>query len=416
MKKFLATLIFSLGLMNFACAAGDTRGNAEIEPPKKLSASVDAFSRKYFATLDHNENIFYSPYGIHAALSILANGATGDTREEILAAIDEKNLAELNKYHKIFSAFVEKNYRDKNLFMESNLLLIDKKICGRGLNNDFQRVVTGIYRSDVREADFSGNIGGEKEKISRWVSEKTAGFIPNYNSIATSTTETDLLNVVYFKGVWRHPFRKNMLVKRDFTNRDGSKVKIDIMRRSFLEEIPFYCVDDKFKGIILPYSANAAMYLILPADEDALNVAELWNAEEISYRENFINNLSKTPPFDGYVDVHLPKCELDIENNLVESFKAIGLEKSFSDGAEFFKIVNETQLKIGNAQHRAKILVDEEGTKAAAVTEIAMIETSAPPPTERPQCVSFYAERPFLFMIRDIKSGVMLFSGVVNQL
>ena len=179
MKKFLALLICMLSLSRVACAG-----------------ISDDFCWKYFATLNRNENIFYSPYGINAALSILANGASGDTRQEILNALDADNVAALNDAHKNFSAIVAKTYGGESLFMESNLLLIDKKISGRGLNQDFQSVVTDVYNSEVRTADFAGNLAGEKEKISRFVNDKTNGFIANYNSIATAATLTDLLNVV----------------------------------------------------------------------------------------------------------------------------------------------------------------------------------------------------------------------------
>ena len=187
-----------------------------------------------------------------------------------------------------------------------------------------------------------------------------------------------------------------------------------MMRDVFDREIS-YCEDDKFKGIELPYGANAAMYLILPTNDADLDVADAWNNQTLSYRADFLDGLKNSPKFKGEVVVRLPKFELDIENNLVESFKAIGLEKSFSNAAEFFNIVKNTSLKIGNVQHRAKIKVDEQGTEASAVTEIAMLETTATPNFKPPRRVYFIAERPFLFVIRDVQSGVILFAGVVNK-
>ena len=396
-----------LGLSGVGCAAAEP---IDIEPARNLSTSVDEFCWKYFATLDRKENIFYSPYGINAALSILANGATGDTLKEILFALEADNLENLNDGHKNFSAFVAKNYDN---FAEANLLLIDKKFIGRGLDKNFKRVVNDVYKSDVREANFSGDVDGEKQKISRWVSEKTKNFIPNYKSIATANTVTDLLNVVYFKGKWAIPFKARNTAPQNFRNCDGSIKEVDMMNEVFDDKIAYFENDD-FKAIKLPYNANAAMYLIMPRDDKVLNVAELWN--DYAARADFLNSLSKISTFGGKVVVRLPKFELDIENNLVENFKAMGIEKSFSDAAEFFNIVKDTSLKIGNAQHRAKIKVDEQGTKAAAVTEITMLETTATPNFEPPRRVYFIADRPFLFLIRDIESDVTLFAGVVNKL
>lgn len=407
MKKFFTAVIFMLTLSSIACAGA--------EPARNLATSVDAFCWKYFATLDKDENIFYSPYGINAALSILANGASGDTRKEIFHALEADNVENLNDGHKNFSERVEKNYGGENIFAEANLLLVDKKIVGRGIDKNFRSVVNDVYKSDVREANFSGNADAERQKISRWVADKTGGFIPNYDSLANADTLTDLLNVVYFKGKWAIPFKARNTAAKDFTNRDVSKSTVDMMNRVFKERIA-YRADDKFKGIKLPYTANAAMYLILPVDDAALNVAELWNNETFSYRADFLDALNKSYAFDGDVVVRLPKFELDVENGLVESFKAVGIERAFTNSAEFFNIVKDTSLKIDNAKHRAKVKVDEQGTEAAAVTEITMLETTAMPPSKPPRRVYFLAERPFLFVIRDVESNVTLFAGVVNKL
>lgn len=412
MKKFLATVIFMLSLINVACAEEHV---IEYEPARNLSTSVDEFSWKYFATLNRKENIFYSPYGINAALSILANGASGDTLKEILFALSADNVEALNNEHKRFSNHVEKTYGDENILMESNLLLIDKKVIGNGLNEDFKGVVNDVYKSDVRQADFTGDLDGEKQKISQWVSDKTVGFIPNYKSVATDDTLTDLLNVVYFKGKWAMPFKAQDSHKENFKNLDGETPTVDMMNKVFKDEIS-YRESDKFKGIKLPYSEGVAMYLILPVDDDALNIAELWNEESFSYRAGFIKALSFSDEFKGKVVVRLPKFELDIENSLVDNFKAMGIKKSFTDAAEFFNIINGAPLKIGKTNHRAKLKVDEQGTEASAVTEIEMLVGAAPPSGSEPKTVYFIADRPFLFLIRDTESGVTLFTGVVNNL
>ena len=411
MKKFLAAVIFMMSLSSFACAANES---ADVNPPTELAAGVNDFCWKYFATLNRDENIFYSPYGIDAALSILVNGADGDTLRELLTALHAENVDALNDGHKKFSAYAAENYRGENIFVSSTLLLIDQKIIGRGLDKNFKRVVTDVYKSDVRTADFGGDIDGERKKISRHVSDKTAGFIPNYEPIVTAGTLTDLLNVVYFKGKWQFPFDAGLTERMDFTNRDGSKLTVDMMNATFKDEI-VYRADEKFCGIELPYGERAAMYLILPADDDALNVAERWNNQPPAYRENFLDGLSNSMPFDGKVIVRLPKFELDIENSLVANLKAIGIERAFTDAAEFFRIVKDAPLKISDAKHRAKVKVDESGTEAAAVTEISLVATSVAPGARPPKIAYFYAERPFVFVIRDVKSKVILFAGAVNK-
>ena len=390
-----------LSLMNVACA----------EPAQNLSTSVNEFCWKYFTTLKRDENILYSPYGIHAALSILANGASGDTQREILNVLGTDNLEALNDAHKNFAEFAAKNYENFGSF---NLLLINKKISKRGLEKNFKRVVNDVYKSDVREANFSGEYDSEAKKIAAWVRDKTNGFMENYYPIVTPESMTDSLNVIYFKGKWVTPFTTDYADNK-FTYVDGTTGTLATMSNVFKNKIT-YLADDKFKGVELPYSAGAAMYLILPADDAALNVAELWNAETFSYRENFLDALSNGNAFNGEVVVRLPNdTTFEFERGLVENFKAMGIQRAFTDDAEFFNIVKDTSLKISNAKHYAKINIDKEGTEAAAVTEITMVETTATPDFEPPRTVYFIADRPFIFVIRDVESKVILFAGVFNH-
>ena len=406
MKKFLIALMILLSLSSVGSA----------EPARNLATSVDAFCWKYFATLDKDRNIFYSPYGIHAALSIVANGASGDTLKEILNALEVDNVDALNDGHKNFAATIEKNYRDGNLFAESNLLLINKKLVKGGLDENFQRVLTNVYNSEVRKAPFTSSFDdAEAKKITRWVSDKTDGFIPNYYPLLLSNSLTDLLNVICFKGKWAIPFNTSSTVHKDFTNRAGEKSTVDMMSKVFKDAIA-YRADDKFKGIRLPYSTGAEMYLIMPVDDNALNVAELWNAETFSYRADFLDDLKNSYPFDGEVVVNLPKFGMSFQVVLSENLQDIGINRAFTDNAELFNIVKGMPLKINTAMHCARIEVDEEGTKAAAVTEITMVETTATPNPQPPRRVYFIAERPFLFVIRDVESNVTLFAGVANKI
>ena len=408
MKIFLTALIALIGMMNVACAAEVV----DDEPARNLSTSVNEFCWKYFATLDHSFNCVYSPYGIHVALSILANGATGDTRTEILHALEVDNVENLNDGHENFLATVEKNYRGENFFGSANLFLVNKKISGRGLEKNFRRTMTDVYKADVRTADFAGNVKAERKKISEFVNEQTNNFIPDYSPMVDANTLTDLLNVVYFKGNWKFPFDKRFTENQDFTNCDGTKFRIEMMQKTFDEKIAYFA-DEKFRGIKLPYTTGAVMFLILPADENALNVSELWINESTTYRENFLDALKKTPPFDGKVVVRMPNVGMEFDNSLNECFWKLGIKKAFTDDAEFFNVVNDTQLKISQANQRARIDINERGTIAAAVTEITMVGATAVP--EPPKIIHFDADRPFIFVIRDLESNVTLFAGATNH-
>lgn len=372
-----------------------------------LSTSVNGFSWKYFRTLNHSENIFYSPYSIAAALSLVANGATGETQREILTALNADSLETLNDGFKNFRTNAEKIYADANTLRDANLILVSKNFIGNGINPAFRNTADKVYGSEIRAADFRNNLAGEKKKITAWVDKITNHFLPNYQSLVTDATVVDLLNVVYFKGKWNFPFEKYATRDRIFTSKSGETASVPMMRQTFEEEIA-YAENDRYKGIALPYqNFRAVMYVILPKDETDLNIAD-------DFDESFIAQIDSAGIFDGKVDVILPKFELDIKNNLAEDLRAIGIKRAFTNGAEFSNIVRNVQLKISGATHQAKVKVDETGTEAAAVTEFTLETTSAAPRPVR--TVEFHADRPFIFVIRDVQSGVDLFAGAVNSL
>ena len=404
-------MIFLMSFSGVGCAAEKP---VDLNATKDLSVSVEKFCWKYFALRKYDENTFYSPYGIHAVLSILANGASGETRKEILNALEVASVETLNDGHKNFSALLEKNYHGENFLAEANLLCVDKKFGGNGLNENFKKIISDDYKSEVRTADFSGNADGEQKKIRRWVADKTKNFIRDYNSLASAATSIDILNVICFQGKWTIPFTPSQTLRNEFTNFDGSKGIAAMMSNVFKDTIK-YRADEKFKAIALPYSAGAAMYLILPADDDALNVCELWNAQSFEYRADFLNALKDSYPFDGEVVVRMPNISFTYENLGYQDFQNLGLKRLFTDDAEFFGIIKGTPLKLSNATQFCKLDINEHGTKAAAVTEVTMVETTAAHDFKPPRRVYFIANRPFILVIRDVESNVTLFAGAINQ-
>ncbi|MBR5914059.1 MAG: hypothetical protein IKZ58_06840 [Selenomonadaceae bacterium] len=413
-KKFFTLLIIALVI--FSMNAAIVFANKKGDEMKNLSDTVNNFSWEYYKTLDKTKNIFYSPYGIAAALSIIANGSTGDTQKEILSALSATSTENLNDSFKKFHENVAANYT-VNIFKESNLMLVNQNFIGNGINPTFKNVLTNVYGSEIRSADFNGNLEGEKEKISAWVDESTNHFIPKYQSSVTADTIVDILNVVYFKGEWEDKFEAAYTDKSDFTDINGNKSGVDMMSKTFDEKIPYY-EDEKYKAVALPYKKNdsdvtAAMYIILPRDDEALNIAESWGNESVDYRKDFLNNLDAAQIFDGEVILTLPKFEMDIKNSLKESLISMGIKCAFTNDAEFSDIIKNVQLKIDSITHQAKVKVDEQGTEAAAVTEINMIAGCAPMPKKS---LEFIVDRPFIFVIRDVPSGIDLFAGAVNEI
>ena len=413
LKKFIICVVIIMSMMSGCFAEED---NTE----SRLSDSVNEFGWKYFGTLNKDENIFYSPYSISTALTVVSNGAEGATQQEMLKTLSIDSLEGVNSSYERFRNHIEKNYKgDDRTLMDSNLILINSKYIDNGINSGYQKIVENTFKSTVREADFAGNLEGEKQKITKWVDDKTNHFMPNYRSIASAETIMDILNVIYFKGDWEMPFDHEYTRSEKFTNKNTSTTKVDMMYQAFKNELKYY-ENDKYKAIALPYkklngNIVTIMYLLLPIKSSDLDIAEDWNGESLEYKQTFLENIKKAPTFYGKVYVKLPKFELDIENPIVNNLKSMGIQKAFTNDAEFFKMVNNVPLKIDDVNHRAKIKVDETGTEAAAVTEVVMVDGTAAAPMH--EIVKyFYADRPFLFVIEDFESGVELFTGVVNKM
>lgn len=333
MKKFLAAVIFMLSLSNISCAATESADNP---PPKSFAASVNDFGWRYLATLNRDENIFYSPYGLDSLLSIIANGADGETRREILSALGVDDIDALNDAHKKFLESVEKNYCGDIFFVDYNFLLINKKIVERGINEDFRRVVTDVYKSDIQETDFNLSDAAERKKISDRVSEKTAGTIPDHYSIANPDTLADLSSIDFFRGMWKFPFDAKKTADMRFKNCDGTKSKLTMMNQTFDGKISYFA-DENFKGIELPYGDRAALYLILPADDKALDVVDRWLNQTPIYRENFLDTLETAPAFDGKVVVRMPKFFLENYLDTAQNFEAMGIKKSLHRRRRIFR-------------------------------------------------------------------------------
>ena len=372
---------------------------------------VNYFSWNYFSKLNHNENIFYSPLGIVTALSIIANGASGNTQSNILQALRVNNIEGLNMAFENFLRDIRINYRDGKKFFPSNLITIAQDFVTAPLNAEFKNIVEGVYNSDIRSADFKNNLEIVRPKISEWIDEKTEHFITNYNSQVTIDTLMNLLTVVYFKGDWDKPFIANDTHEENFHNVDKSKCKVEMMSKKFSDLR--YFTDKNYKAVELPYKKNfgqtiVAMYLIISEKEFTL---DSWINESIDYKENFLRSLMSADFKE--VKLKMPKFNLDIENRIKEILIAMGIDKIFNEDANFSNMIYNLHLKIDEINHRAKIKIDETGTEAAAVTESIMLLAMPP---QFSDVKEFYIDRPFAFVIRDINSGVDLFVGVVNNL
>ena len=231
-------------------------------------------------------------------------------------------------------------------------------------------------------------------------------MIPDYKSISNQMTRADLINAIYFYGEWALPFEAEDTREQSFYG-TGGETTVDMMSQGNVF-LPYLETDSGLRVLGFPYVRNGfEMDLIIgePGEDIAAAVK----------KENLPELLAA---LDGQEDtrietLQMPKFTMDITYpELAEALKGVGMKRAFSDAADFSNLAKN--LMISDVNHRAKLEVDELGSKAAAVTEVVMVEGAMILPEE--PAPEFIVDRPFFFVIRECDTGMILFAGHVNNL
>jgi serpin B len=257
------------------------------------------------------------------------------------------------------------------------------------------------YGAGLRVLDFAGAPEESSVTINEWVSEETEGRIENLipQGAIDSLTRLVLTNAIYFNAAWANPFGKGATQDGPFTLLDGGEVTVPMMRRA---ESFGYARGEGYQAVELPYDGREmSMVILLPerdgfeAFEDSLGAEQVQAiAEDLEY---------------GQVVLTMPKFEFDSGFSLNQALEAMGMPAAFSAGADFSGMTGSKDLFISDVLHKAFVSVDEEGTEAAAAT--AEVVKLVAKPVESPVAVTI--DHPFLFLIRDIETGAILFVGRV---
>jgi serpin B len=256
--------------------------------------------------------------------------------------------------------------------------------------------------------DFIGAADAERARINAWVEAQTEQRIRNLLQPphVTSATRLVLVNAVYFLGKWLHQF-EGWATRDAIFHVPGNAASVPTMHQV---ESFRYAEDARVQVLEMPYEGgDLAMTIALPRARDGLPAVEAALDEATLGR--WATALAARD-----VDVYLPRFEIrDAEIPLTEMLRAMGMSLAFdTTHADFTGIANgptaNERVAISAVVHRAFVKVDEEGTEAAAATAVAMVAGAAPPQNVEPPVV-FRADHPFLFMIRDVRSGAVLFLG-----
>ncbi len=409
MKKLMKTItalamtaLMVLGGTGTAYAAG----TAKQADTSAVSQSVNELNWKLFDKMTGEDNLFYSAYSIDSAFAMMDAGAKNNTKKQMEKVL---GISDIDAFLDQYNAYrTKKMPRTCKLNTANGIWINTDKIPINGINKGYQLKMKTKMGATVKVEPFTDNTSRE---VTQFVNKATEGFLPDYKSIVTPDMVMDLVNAVYFYGEWEKPFDTNDTNKQMFYGNAKPK-RVDMMH-AYNNEYR-YLDNGTFKAIQLPYQdGKIVMDVILPSGNGrANNVADLWTRTSAKNREAFLQNLDGAR-MEKIRTLALPKIELDqTTDSLPQILQSLGMTDAFGGNADFTGIA--PNLYIDSVRHRAKVSVDEKGTKAAAVTEIAVGLTAMAPEEER--YIDFIADHPFIFVIRDQSNGAELFTGAIHNL
>lgn len=359
------------------------------------------FTLKLFKELSgsvgNNKNLVASPLSVSMAVAMTSNGSNGQTLEGIRTAMEFNNFteAEINSYyHKLINKLPV-------LDPLATLQIANSIWYRKGFEAaaPFLQTNESNYDAVVEALDF--NSPSAIDKINGWVKDRTNGKIPTIIDEISSNDVMFLINAIYFKSNWKYRFDKNQTGKGDFYTTGAGAVQADFMKTTAILNIN---INGDVGIYELPYGNDKySMVILLPST--GKSVQEVINTVDTAKWQSWTGNLRKQT-----VDIYLPKFKFSYNVKLIPQLAKFGMGVAFGPDADFTRINPAGGLFINKVIHKAFIEVNEEGTEAAAATVVGIGLTSAPsgPLTVR-------IDHPFIFAIREMKTGLILFAGMVNN-
>lgn len=327
---------------------------------------------------EKQKNLTISPISIFLALSLVSNGASGETLKELLVLLDNKNLDEINEINsKLLSKIKEISSPEIANAIMTKLSPLPK----------FSKIAKDNYFSEIQP------LKGAKQ-INKWCDKKTHGKIKEIIDKVEDDIYMIILNAVYFKGEWEEQFKKELTTKKIFYNfnSDSNRKNVDMMK---ITKYFSYFEDSNLQAVKLPYKKDSMSALILLPKKD-LNINEF--VDLLDKDNEYIYSIIKNFKYNK-VNLELPKFEITYTKSLKEVLKNMGVKLAFEVKADFSNIRSQNDLMIDEIIHKTYLKVNEEGTEAAAVTMISMKLTSMAPQFE--MIYYMIVNRPFLFILRN---------------
>ena len=423
--KFLIAALL-LGSMLGACSSSESIEEAgepkyvnmyqEVKPVRLTAEQTvfandnNAFTLNFFQSLNgkmKNRSIVCSPLSITYVLSMVNDGATGTTEQELEQTLGfhKGGIQAVNDYCK--NLIDNLPHVDEKVQLNiANAIFVNDKY---QLRKQFQQDMSNYYDAKAEALDFSSpsTLG----RINGWCDEKTRGMIPTILERVDPRTVSYLLNAIYFKADWASMFEKNETREEVFTTPDG-ETRVPLMHQNVYMN---YLRNDQYAAVSIPYGNGQWMMTVMLPEDGKTTDDVISSLAASGWSTDFLKNPLREARRYA-VDLKLPRFETafdtDDAGGLIELLMGMGIRRAFDgNSAEIPNMCENGDLYISMMKQKAKIKVNEEGSEAAAVTIAGLNFLSAVADTQEPPKATFHANRPFVYLIHEQSSGVILFVG-----
>ncbi len=382
-----------------------TLSAAETHDPASVVSGNTRFAFDLYARLKSSDgNLFFSPYSISTCLAMTWAGARGDTEAQMARALHfDTNQAMLHSGFGALQSGLNAVQEKKKVALNiANALWAQQD---HPFLPAFLDLARRDYAARVQQVDFRTGAEPARKDINDWVSGKTAGRIQDLVPAGAldSMTRLVLVNAIYFKGTWATQFKAKNTAPDPFTTAPGQTTQAQFMN---LTASFNYAGADGLQLLELPYAGgDLSMVVLLPAETNGLKALEDGlSADKLA--------LWLGQAGEQKVKVFLPKFKMTGQFGLAQTLAALGMTDAFSASADFSGLDGARDLYVSAVIHKAFVEVNEEGTEAAAATAVGFEAMATMQPVTE---VVFRADHPFLFLIRDVHSGSILFLGRVTD-
>ena len=371
---------------------------------ESLVSDNSAFALDLYQRLrTEDANLFYSPYSMSLALAMTYAGAAGETERQMAETLHF--ALPQSRLHPAFNdlalKLAKRGEGAEGKDSEGFRLNIVNTTWGQKdyqFLDTFLDVLAENYGAGLRIVDFIGAPEESRITINDWVSQQTEDRIKDLipQGLINELTRLVLTNAIYFNAAWASPFSENATSDGAFRLLDGGEVTVPMMRQT---ESFGYAEGDGYQAVELPYDGNElSMVILLPQDgqfdtfEASLDLPKLNGIlGALEYRQ---------------VSLTMPRFEFESSLGLKVTLSDMGMPLAFTPSADFSGMTGSRELFITEVVHKAVVSVDEAGTEAAAATAVIVGLTAVPVSP-----VTVNIDRPFIFLIRDIETGAVLFLG-----